>query len=1067
MDYNYMNQPGNPSQHQHPVTEYMHPTTAHSQHGVYQQSIPLHQPSQIPYTAGMLPPEFRVGIGSGHAPVDSSQLGEVARNENVVTMVTVSDQDVHTTLLQMQNDLARNHPVRYTTPTNAGHIQTSGARPGSHQTPLTTSMVHIRPRQDTTAPSTVTHQPHMVPAGEQSGPLQTSSAPSLAPSEQAEAPVEAADTTSEPEEAPLGGPLPEGLAYRKLGQKTVCVVADRTLPAGVRFGPFKGAFGKGPIHFNNVLSWELTLEGRVVGFLSPVKGEKAWTTMVRSAQHLSELTAEADQYNGRIYFTTIKEIQPGQEFKVFYSEEYREGCGFKSGLDNLKYNPESKGFECSFCPCHCSNSKSLLRHIKLFHHKEKRSDIDVEIQQIRDDKEPSQERDERVTSVYEGEGDAREVSEGGRFTCGTCGKQFQSQGPLIMHEKFHQNLALGEDAGEEEDDDQSDYFPCQNCGFVCPNKSSLANHILGHKKAPFGCNECGQVCNSRKALTGHKKAEHAVDSKGAGGEKRLKIKLRVRRHASGKNFCKTCGYSCAGPKEFQSHMKGHKLYPFGCPECGCLYEQKNALLLHLKERHSTSNGKGQPGQTKSDKHKCTKCGFNCSDENSLKTHVKNHDKAPYGCDVCGLMYTQKQFVMRHKRVKHGAASPDKPSALNSTLSPWTCTDCNKTYVNEKSLTRHQKEKHGKVFEAQYQLSGAKGQGPGDFECDLCVQSFTTPTAFNAHLQEVHGIEPHPSDLKKGGTKRKVAVLPTGTNVASKDAQSNVLGSTRCYICGKTFIRYSFLHDHLRQHHGIEPLTRGGTQIQETSQVSQIEQNGTNPAEDQDKVEQIDMLGKPMDYYNRPRPFKCKLCPRRFVYRHVLKRHEYKVHLGGSKFTCSFCQKGFDMESQLLVHVQKHTKNRPFKCALCTRSFASESALDNHQKEHTGEKPHKCDVCERGFGTRKLMNKHKSRVHSNREKKFICSFCGKKFLAGKDHKVHERRHKGIRPFVCLSCGKAFKDKHARDVHMRIHTGEKPYVCRQCGKAFPLPHRLTDHIVMHTKENMEQAAAISAIATNTQT
>nr|XP_054760079.1 zinc finger protein 271-like [Lytechinus pictus] len=1042
MDYNYLNQPGNPSQHHHPVTEYMHPSTAHSQHVLYQQSL---LPHQMPYPGGMLPPEFR-GVGGG--PDQCSQVAEVARNENVVTMVSVSEQDVHTTLLQMQNALSGNSTIGYNTQTSAGHPHTSRSPPNRPRTQPTQAM-------GTAAQRTATIQPQAAPAEEQSAPQ------NLVASEQPEATVELQGTGNEgeePEEPPLGGPLPEGLAYRKLGPKTICVVADREIPAGVRFGPFKGSFGKGPIHFNNILSWEMTLEGRVVGFLSPVKGDKAWTTKVRAAQHLGELTAEADQYNGRIYFTTIKELQPGEEFKVFYSADYRESCGFKIGLHDLKYNQESKGFECIFCPCHCSNPKSLLRHMKLFHHKDKRPEIDVEVQQMNEDRDSSEERDDRDVPIGEGEEDVIGVS---------SGKRFPSEGPLIIHENFHQKLGIVGNAGGEAGN-MEDCLTCEKCGFICPDKAALENHVLGHKKAPFGCDECGRVFMSHQGLTGHKRTDHGTASKD-----RLKIKLRVRRNGSGRNFCKTCGYTCAGPKEYQSHINGHKQYPFGCPECGCLYEQKTALLVHLKERHSTTSGKGQPIlmslKTKGgDKLRCSKCGFNCPNENSFNVHMKNHDKAPYGCDICGLMYTQKQFVMRHKRAKHGIPTPEKPVYMRLSP-PFSCTDCNKTYVNPKSFMKHQKEKHGWPADPQDKLGSANVQRPGDFECDLCPETFSTPTAFNSHLQEAHGIEPHPSDLKKGGSKRRnSAAQPPGTSGSSKDTQGSVLGSTRCYICGKTFIKYSFLHDHLRQHHGIEPLTRGGSQGAETSQANQNEeQNGAPPAEEQDKGEQIDMLGKPMDYYNRPRPFKCKHCPRRFVYRHRLRRHEYKVHLGGAKFSCSFCTKGFDMESQLLVHVQKHTNNRPFKCTLCTKSFASQSALDNHQKEHTGEKPHKCDVCERGFGTRKLMTKHKLRVHSNKEKKFVCSFCGKRFLAGKDHKIHERRHKGIRPFVCLSCGRAFKDKHCRDVHMRIHTGEKPYVCKQCGKAFPLPHRLTDHIVMHQKENMEQQAAAAAEAASTLT
>lgn len=1064
MDYNnYLNQ-GNPS-HQHPVTEYMHQATPHSQHAVYQQSLPLHQPGQMAYTAGALPPHFRVPAGSSTMhdgmQIDRSQLGEIGRTENVVTMVTVSEQDVHSTLLEMQNALSGNRSMGYRPPDhrlrhlNEGNATSVDSQlpPISHGTlhgtnkapsassgvplgtPLASHTVQNKGRQE--ALSSGANQPRLEPLRNRSAPSRDETVPVES------SPDDDVEGTDGPvrEEEPLGGPLPEGLAYRKIDEKSVCVVADRTISKGVRFGPFRGAFGKGPIHFNNILSWELTLEGRVVGFLSPVKGEKAWTTLVRSAQYPDEQTAEAFQYCGRIYFRTIGELQAGEEFKVFYSDDYRESCGFLQGLADLKYNPNSKGFECSCCPCHCSNSKSLLRHNKLFHSKDKRPSINVEMP-------PAPYQRQQVLESADNE-NGLAVS---RFICTTCGKSFPSQGRLMMHEKFHSNFDLGEE--------EEDYFPCENCGYLCLTVAAFEEHMAKHKRAPFGCDDCGHVSTTEQSLKAHRR-EHS----GAAAGSVMKIKLRLKK-PGGANCCKTCGYACCNKKELVAHTKQHKTMPFGCPECGCFYKQKKTLVSHLRDKHSAPVPRQVPMQlVAGSSYRCKTCRFRCPDVGSLKDHLKKHIIAPYGCDECGLVYTKKQFVMRHKREKHGATLAADHSLERPMSTPWECKECNKMYANVKSLTRHQKEKHGQVTGAQYKAVPARWQGPGEFECDLCVETFKTGFAFNAHLQNAHGIEPHPTDIKKGAIRATIQPHVSAAGGA-KDLQSKSVGSTRCYICGKTFIKHSFLHDHLRQHHGIEPLTRGNTQGQEVPQETQVAAaSGTPPpAEGQDKVEQIDMLGKPMDYYNRPRPFKCKLCPRRYAFRHILKRHEYKVHLGGSKFTCSFCQKGFDQESQLLVHIQTHTKNRPFKCHLCPRSFASQGACDNHQGEHTGAKPHKCDVCGRGFGTRKLMTKHKYRLHSNRERKHQCSFCEKRFLNKKDLKVHERRHKGIRPYVCLTCGKAFKDKHCRDVHTRIHTGEKPYACPQCGKAFSLPHRLTDHIVMHTKENMEQAAAVSTIVTD---
>ncbi|NP_001133810.1 Zinc finger protein 214 [Salmo salar] len=86
----------------------------------------------------------------------------------------------------------------------------------------------------------------------------------------------------------------------------------------------------------------------------------------------------------------------------------------------------------------------------------------------------------------------------------------------------------------------------------------------------------------------------------------------------------------------------------------------------------------------------------------------------------------------------------------------------------------------------------------------------------------------------------------------------------------------------------------------------------------------------------------------------------------------------------------------------------------------------------------------------KEKRFMCSFCGKAFSFPNQVKIHQRMHTGEKPFSCHLCWDSFSHLSSLKRHQRVHTGEKPYSCPQCQKRFSHQHRLKIHLKIHTGE-----------------
>ncbi|NXY81838.1 GLI1 protein, partial [Alcedo cyanopectus] len=142
-----------------------------------------------------------------------------------------------------------------------------------------------------------------------------------------------------------------------------------------------------------------------------------------------------------------------------------------------------------------------------------------------------------------------------------------------------------------------------------------------------------------------------------------------------------------------------------------------------------------------------------------------------------------------------------------------------------------------------------------------------------------------------------------------------------------------------------------------------------------------------------------------------------------------CAKEFDTQEQLVHHINNehiHGEKKEFVChwAACSREqrpFKAQYMLVVHMRRHTGEKPHKCTF----------------------------EGCTKAYSRLENLKTHLRSHTGEKPYVCEheGCNKAFSNASDRAKHQnRTHSNEKPYVCKipGCTKRYTDPSSLRKHV-----------------------
>lgn len=147
----------------------------------------------------------------------------------------------------------------------------------------------------------------------------------------------------------------------------------------------------------------------------------------------------------------------------------------------------------------------------------------------------------------------------------------------------------------------------------------------------------------------------------------------------------------------------------------------------------------------------------------------------------------------------------------------------------------------------------------------------------------------------------------------------------------------------------------------------------------------------------PKIHKCRRCNKTFTRHYALNKHKQNFH------------KGVD-EKDMLILTENKGPNA-YSCIICKASFDNFFGLLQHNMGHSDVK-NVCDVCEKHFDSQYDLKVH-IRTHT-KEKPYMCERCGKTFAVSYRLKEHQKLHEDVvqvkKRFTCPDCGKDYAESY---------------------------------------------------------
>uniref|UniRef100_A0A8C8SYZ7 PR domain zinc finger protein 10 n=1 Tax=Pelusios castaneus TaxID=367368 RepID=A0A8C8SYZ7_9SAUR len=627
------------------------------------------------------------------------------------------------------------------------------------------------------------------------------------------------------------------------------VFSKRRIPKRTQFGPVEGPLVRQTelkdcyIHLKVTLCVrsEFTDLQEDLWFELSSEALCNWMMFVRPAQNHLEQNLVAYQYGHHIYYTTIKNVEPKQELKVWYAASYAEFVNQKihdiSEEERKVLRDQEKNWPCYECNRRFMSSEQLQQHLNS--HDEK---LDFFSRYLgrgrgrgkrrfgpgrRPGRPPKFMRlevtNENGEKCEEGTQDMLHFPSKGQFDeAGQAmlnGLEQQEQTPVPPEtQSALDQPPEGQQLQRQPQPDES-AVPTQSTMTADDMRRAkrIRNAALQHlfiRKSfrPFKCLQCGKAFREKDKLDQH-----------------------LRFHGREGNCpltCDICNKGFINSGALESHMKFHldqKTYScIFCPESfDRLDLLKDHVAIHVNDGYFTcpTCKKRFPDFIQVKKHvrsfhsekiyQCTECDKAFCRPDKLRLHMLRHsDRKDFLCSTCGKQFKRKDKLREHMQRMHNPEREAKKAdriSRSKTFKPriastdyesfmFKCRLCMMGFRRRGMLVNHLSKRHPDMkIEEVPELTLPIIKPNRDYFCQYCDKVYKSASKRKAHILKNHpGAELPPSirKLRPAGPGEPDPMLSTHTQLTGTIATPPVC----CPHCSKQYSSKTKMVQHIRKKH---------------------------------------------------------------------------------------------------------------------------------------------------------------------------------------------------------------------------------------------------------------------------
>ncbi|XP_074645924.1 uncharacterized protein LOC141902184 [Tubulanus polymorphus] len=679
-----------------------------------------------------------------------------------------------------------------------------------------------------------------------------------------------------------------------------------------------------------------------------------------------------------------------------------------------------------------------------------------------------------------------------KYICPICSQHLGSQHELTVHIRNHNSKVPSSHS-------------CTICGKVLCSQSSLDRHMLVHSgERPFKC----QICHVSFTTNGNMHRHMRVHEKEFAKSPYLLKNaldsglLNLNENRRGRKRKQPLFSDLTLNEEKRRVIEQDDNTPLAIPLNSDKDEQKQeSMKLPLASPKHDSDDSSEC------KTLCRSCGSQFSTSAGLEKHLENNPECHFKCGECGNQFNDQSQLNMHRAIAHAEKDIGSPSLFKNGFNPvagfhevgfvnFATEKFPQIFREEKDTAKPSSDvsqqacsKCNMVFPSidMLKIHMISHLPENIIHCDFCDCDFVDNHTLKEHLS-THAAEMVIPNDDSGNNKDSqvskgdfLAMLNLASGPETRDDDESMRSDS---LINEEYFRKLNQIDHA----GLSSAPSSAI----PSPVSMIpdESNSQDFADIHKIIQNANASGIPAfstaaSTVSRMSPASsvhsygsaAALTPTRFM----MGAFPYKQDLvdmdesdrslaaspagsnitdvaidtaaeneekGKHRFTCKYCEVGFETFNAMKVHMRSHLGLSPYKCNMCPYASADKTTLIRHLRTHNGERPFQCKICAFAFTTKANCERHVKKKHGKITKEEIDEAVGYNQYMKEEASNEKMSPNKVNSTdtVCKYCGEDFKFFRALKHHLRSHTScrLKPFVCTLCDIGFSTKANCIRHI-----------------------